>query len=386
LGARRVTRLIFVFLVACGGVATSTTKTVEPPVAQELPKHEADYAALQKTLATSKLAGFALVDHGKLSQTETDAKVPHGVRGYVAIVEDRGAVVRVRTNVAKVHLAEVDESYDVEAFVARAALSPVLAHPIIKEGKDGSGVVLREGLEVVLGPKSIVPHEKWLVSFPVAIAPSDVALSFAIAEPNAALSRPSAPAVGCLRTKSGIHVGAPADLVNEAQAEWRAANPTKSRMDFDLETGGYRHATFPCSLAEDAPLSVLGIATTKQRYVESEVTLATRAGEGRVLVTMDLERATVRASASDGALGSGGGGRGGLGSLGGSQRPRIWQASGEIPAYFPDGTRAGTHVGRATKLRGGKEVAGRICVDRMFLAVQICHDKKDLEEVEDNGF
>jgi hypothetical protein len=71
----------------------------------------------------------------------------------------------------------------------------------------------------------------------------------------------------------------------------------------------------------------------------------------------------------------------GIGGLGGS-RPKV-QVSNAATAYYPDGSRAGVHKGRPTKLHDTKEVSGRVCFKPPYLSSELCHDKSDLQEVED---
>jgi hypothetical protein len=387
--------------VACASAAPTPRQTavVEPATLPTVPA-KFDVAALRASLEKEKLSGLALLGpDAKLTpkrDAPVDGRVRAGARAYVTILEDLGPVLRVKTGLAHVPLAQVDDEYDLEVFVKRASLAPVLTHSIVKDESDGTGVVLLEGLEIALG-EHIAPLGV-LAKVPVALTVKDVGLSFQLEATRPELAKATGPRIGC---KSKYHedtrVTDHKTLEDEARQEWIDAHPNRGPFD-TMETYGMRGMDrFPCRLFQtldttfnpdrrDAPLVVGGVTIGKASEAR-EQSLDTRRStrDGHALVTLDFGRAIVRATTSDAALLEGGGAMGGLGMMGG-KRPMIWQVSGDAPAYFPDGTRAGTHVGRAMLLRASEEIDGRICISRPYLTVRICHDKADLKEVEDRGY
>jgi hypothetical protein len=396
-----VRSLLALGFVACASAAPSPHQTVaaEPAKLPVVPA-KFDVSALRASLEHDKLSGLALLAaDAKLTpkrDAPDDARVPARVRAYVTILEDLGPVLRVKTALGRVPLAQVDDAYDLEVFVRRASLAPVLTHSIVKDESDGTGFVLLEGLEVALGER-IAPLGV-LAKVPVALTVKDVGLSFQLEATKPELTKATGPRLGC---KSKYHEGTRVTdhktLEDEAKQEWLDAHPNRGGGllfdSYEMQMQ-YNVDQFPCRLQtldttfdpdrRDAPLVVGGVTIGNASEAREQALDTRRTRDGRALVTLDFGRAIVRATTSDTALLAGGRGSGAVAF--GGKRPMIWQVSGNAPAYFPDGTRAGTHVGLATLLRSSTEIDGRVCTSRPYLTVQICHDKADLKEVEDRGY
>lgn len=393
-------------LLSCVSCAAATPATIPVTLAVPVPASAAakaapkpDWASLRAALDRSKVTGFALVDRRvMLSPTKDVAKAgdkPSGA-AYVTVLEDLGGAIRVRTKIDdKGALGELLPAYDLEGFVPRGALVPVLAHPVVKDLPDGTGYVLREGLELALGER-IAPANLLLAKLPAELAPGDVTLGFGLVDAEPALAKLDGPVLGCARDGRSTRVDTPEALRKARDEQWRREHPSASVFDGPLGFAGRGYYDDDaCRLVgvydqeddrdrKDAELKVGAASLGPASKTHLERVEARRASASEVLVTFTQPRALVRARTSESVLASRGGG--GAGMLGG-QPPKVWAVRGAAVAWYADGTRAGVHKGKQpTKMRGAHEANGRMCYRVPHVTTELCHDKADLIEVDDAGW
>jgi hypothetical protein len=402
-------------------VLTTTTATAAPTVEEPEvdPEIAAALAAVRARLGREKLSGFVMVPGDVLLfPSEADARSApasakgraerrreYRLRGHregdpyaLRVVADLGDVVHVSSGLGTRALATIDYRYELELYVPRRALVPVLARPKLRTFDDGSGFVLYEGLALDL-QKSVRPAHALLAALPHELGAGDVALSFALADPLELGAEPLGARMACEYVRGSWNeeggarsrVAEAATLAAEAEERARAdAAARGERYDpFRTWHGMGRQPT--CRVASeppgrDAPLSMNGVAFARASQVEADPCSEgheVHRGRDGLLADIQLGRAFVRVGVDESGLHATGGC--GAGSLGG-KRPLVWAAAGEVPAFFPDGRAAGKHVGTKTLLRRPTEIDGRLCLALPYLSVPICHDRDRLVEVEDRGY
>jgi hypothetical protein len=373
---------------------------VAPPTALAQTKLETkpDWSELRAKLDRATVTGFVMVDREvTIFPTQDVTKPSSAIHGgaYVTVLEDDGPAIRVRTGMEKTGLAELDPVYDLEGFISRAALVPVLARAIVKDNPDGTGFVLREGLELSFGDR-IAPANLLLAKLPLELSASDITLGFALPDKAAELAKLDGAELGCARGEhQATRIDDPATLRKERMDAWRREHPNAGLFESPYSfAGGRGYNEDPCRIAgkydfeehadrKDADLKVGGANLGKASAANLDH-IEVRRGKGSdVLVTFSEPRAIVRALTNESVLAWGGGGAG-MGGLGGKP-PKVWAVQGPAIAWYADGTKAGNHVAqhRPTKMRGAHEVNGRMCYRVMHVAVEICHDKADLKEIDD---
>jgi WD40 repeat protein len=300
-------------------------------------------------LAATAAAARALAPTG-------DAVLGDAYLPALTVVADEGDVVRVSTALAaRSTFTPLDPDYAIEAYLRRADLAPLLRASRRSEAADGTGFVLREGLLLDL-VSGVRPLGDGLATLPLGLTASDVSLSFQAA--------PRGPALGPTGKPFACD-GAPCHFV-AAPAHRRA--PALPPLRLLGEPAGAPHAFLrdDCSQGVDVHSSSDG---------------------STLLLTKQLTRAVVRVAVERAVLTPVSpcrGGSSGLASLGGnhgSKKVVVWQVSGRVPAFFPDGSKAGYHTGAATELRDASEHGALICARRTAFVDLVCHERRMLKQV-----
>lgn len=404
----RRTWLGALLLVACSGSTqvqtvpptpsqTSSTHLQASPTAQAPSAAPAnrpliDVAALRAALPSDPVVGFVRLSAGarlfssrELASTKQPGTTklprssPANAGDTVLVLQDLGTVLRVSTRLGQRSLERTpDPRFEIEAFVAREALLPVLRQPLLKTSADGTGYVLREGLHVARRGERIVPNELGLEGLPASIELIDVGLAFQSVEegPKLPALEPKS-ALGCDRDR-GVKLRS--DLLRERAEAERLQAEREGRAGpglFGLGARGYD--SFPCSVNQNqAPVSVLGQPLSPSLPLAGCPTPeleAFRSDGDAVLVAIALPRATLRARASVGALEARGGC--GMGRLGRRPEPHL-VAKPKTAVYFSDGSLAGTLKWELTVTKVG--AAGRVCVQASAVDGGLCFEVADLVE------
>jgi hypothetical protein len=403
-----------------GASASSAQNVSAKPVEEEAAALDDELIA---RLANEKLVGFVVADGRALffatesaarASDETFQPEPARLKGVrepdvagdgLRVLEDLGEVVRVSTERVE-DLGAVDSRFKLELFVRRSALLPVLRTPRKESFQDGTAVLLREGL--VLSPLrgGSRPARKLLAKvLTTPIDAADVGLSFVSPSQRPQLDPVDRSLIGaelgCDRASSTtghwklrIRVDDRAVMIDEENQ----ARGAREGDHFDLGGGGLGHQySFRCTFGgspstyedvEDGALVLNGREVGRSsdlplddcsgqvsaRRVAKEVDAA--------FVTVAIPRAELRVRTTMKSLIEGGG----CGMAAGFNRPTVKAVKFDAITYFPDGTKAGVHTARATKLRliGDATMSGkRTCVAPPYLTTQLCFDAADLVEVED---
>jgi hypothetical protein len=338
---------------------------------------------------------------------------PLGHYRAVRVVEDLGDVLKIRTGLGAAALAPVDASYDVEVFVRRSALQPVLRTAKVDEYADGTAFVLHEGLVLSLDQGRIRPEDAALRPLPVALGEGDMALGFGLEKSRRELAAIwGGEDMGCDWVRKGAR-GRGASTGPVAQADELPPEPVDValesfvaptsvlRRDRDTADVSFSSPTadgfsptavrWPCSFVsrvdhppvrpEAQALAVGGLPfVPASEFDGAPVAVRKAKDKSDVLVQVARARALVRVLAREGALRP----RGMSAAVGRPTREvKVFEVTGDAAAYFPDGRPAGRHTGPPLRLRDASEVGARVCAPRWNLAVPLCHDRKDLREVID---
>lgn len=327
-----------------------------------------------------------------------------GRGGAVRVLEDLGDVVRVSTGLAtdRLHEDEVDDRFELDLWLRREALLPVLREPHVEGFDDGTAFVLHEGAVIGLDAGRLRPAHRVLAALPVEIGEADVGLSFELAAERAKLPAATGAVLACDRESAGddqVRIRVDDARVFRDEELVRARSASGGGIGLGAMGGGFGWRPPGCSLAGrldaqgtaglvDAPLLVGGAKLGRASQVASascpEAMVARRGLlDGEALVEVALSRADLRVSTKIAALIESGGCGAGSGF---GNRPKVLEAAGELPVTFADGRPAGKHVGRGTKLREATDIGGRACIALGYVSVPICFEKASLREVEDRGW
>lgn len=325
----------------------------------------------------------------------------------LTVLEDLGDVVRVSTKGVD-DLWEVDRRFELEVFVRRAALMPVLRAPRKESFADGTAVLLREG--VVIEPLRTGARPASGILWKVLAGPipaADVALSFQPPAEKVWID-PAPPAIASAELGCERHLAERDKL--RIRIEERSAMIAKQAQEEEAKYGrprgiglgyGGDQWAFRCTLGggdssvyagvENAALLVDGreLGRASDAPLDgcsgSVRTLAVAGEKDAALVSISLGRAEVRARTSTKSLIESGGCGAGYG-FAGRARPMVKAVRRKAVAYFPDGAQAGVHTSSETKLGelgAVSEVDGRTCVKPSYLSVALCFDAADLVDVKD---
>jgi hypothetical protein len=366
--------------------------------------------AIARRLATDPLSGLVVAHpRARLFATEaaarasTEALVPlrdrsakrseptHG--SALRVLQDRGAVLKVST-AATSGFDTLDKNLELELFVRRDALLPVLARPLRSLEPDGTGAVLLEGTVLLPLATGVRPAGAFAAAYVAAIDADDVKLSFTLGatplelEPLPGERRGEE--LGCDRD----NVESRRSLVERDRKERQRRDGGSVELTRDEYGDDYAHR---CRLsgthgASDAPLLVgdrtLGMASEfATRPCVGDV-WAVRASDdpAEAFVTFELPRAIVRTRTKTTTLAEAG-----VCGVGSSLAPRPFETvkHGAV-ATFPSGARAGVHQGEVTKFRElGTPVVvtttkpNQRCIQPPYLDEPLCFDPTDIVYVRD---
>ncbi len=282
-------------------------------------------------------------------------------RGF-KLVEDQGSALK---------LAVQGGNLEIEVFVAREQLLPVLAKEVAEVFADGSGYVACPGLRVGLVEDRLVAAAKGLSELPMQLPESKVALGFDTIECKSLPALPRESQVACV-------AGKPLQAL-EALSEFAQNHNICGVRDWAGEL-------LPPTLngAPVAPsIAPLVWSTTVHRH------------DARLLISMSLPALQLRIigrpshvedPSGVGTLTLAGGGVGTIGS-GPARGPRVRSGAA---VYFHDGTLAGRYVGSGITLKdepaGSSTPAadansGKVCVAAPVEG-GLCFARADLEAAE----
>lgn len=284
-------------------------------------------------------------------------------RGF-KLVENHGSALKLEVQ---------GGNLEIEVFVAREQLLPVLAKEVAEVFADGSGYVACPGLRVGLVEDRLVAASKGLSELPMQLTESKVALGFDTIECSSLPALPRESQVACV-------AGKPRQAL-ESLSEFAQHHNTCGVRDWagELLPPTLNGAPVAASIAP------LAWSPSVHRH------------EARLLISMSLPALQLRVigrpshvedPSGMGTLG-GGPARGGRGTLGrGSARgPRVRSGAA---VYFHDGTLAGRYLGSGITLEdepAGRSTpaadadSGKVCVAAPVEG-GLCFARADLEAAE----
>jgi len=318
-------------------------------------------------------------------------------RGFaVRILQDEGEIVRVTTAVPVDEADSFAPRFELELFVRRDALVPVLRAARSNAFQDGSAYVVREGAAVSLAGDKLALAGPIVSHLPLTIEDAEVGLSFELAPGRAALPAlaQADEKLACEGWGEGTRLEKQSDLI----VKQRIRYPRSLAADRSGTTDPGQHHWPPCTLAADkgrgnarAALQVGGAHVAFAAEVlpwedpcrATPMPAARAAKTGHVLIDVPLRRAELRMLAPEQAL-VGTGGCGTMGSVRG-HAGKVLQARRGVPITFQDGKAAGKNVGGYTVLRDPIDAGDRACLKLMQIDVPLCFERAKLDLVDDVG-
>ena len=307
--------------------------------------------ALRSRLPVPPVGAFVLPG-GKLYPSTTLQEAPQPKRFVVEGMEFGRGFKLVENQGSALKLAVQGGNLELEVFVAREQLLPVLAEEVAEVFADGSGYVACPGLRVGLVEDRLVAAAKGLSELPIQLPESKVALGFDTLECKGLPALPRERQVACV-------AGKPLQAL-ESLSEFAQHHNNCGVRDWAGEL-------LPPTL-NGAPVAASIVPLAWSPSVHRH--------EARLLISMSLPalqlRIIGRPSHVEDPSGMGtlvGPARGGMGTLGRGPARGLRVRSGAA-VYFHDGTLAGRYVGPGIKLEaepaGDTPAAdadsGKVCV------------------------
>ncbi len=419
-------------ILGCSAAPEARPEAPLPAVNIET-EQESKPDSLWKRLSQDKLEGLAMVRQGAvLYPTAADARKGASGRpdegtstpvAAVHILADEGDVVEVRTWLSPRVRNDVTPltDYDLNLYVTREQLVPVLREALSKRFDDGSGYALLAGLPLHIEDE-IRPQDPIFGELDVTIEQEHVGLSFPLKRKKTALETPSEE-LGCdYDDRAGGAAKTRIYGVKREQERKRAEAIKKlrdSRKNGGLATSGLiggsnmgsmfgvAGSSATCTLVDgnggDAGKAAGDLQVDGRFFMRPQDVAGNRCftlmptyrapAKGQVLVDLVLGFVSVRVAASEGVLREGGRcgvigglvglGRGGFGSIGHKvvASKKVLAARGKTKVYFPDGTPAGYHMRGVTRMKRATRVGKRLCIDHENVSTQLCFDHSDLVTV-----